>query len=610
MSSFFRLLLLVSAVLVGVALPAHAERRVALVIGNGAYKSQRILVNPTNDAVLISDALTKAGFQTIETKTNLGIADFRQALRRFQAQTNGAEMAFVYFAGHGVEANGSNWLIPTDAELAEDRDLDYEAIKTDLVLQALQGARMRVLVLDACRDNPFARSWRSGTRNTVSGLAKIEADDVLVLFAAAPGRTASDGLGNNSPFALALAQRLPQPGLAIQLLGGNVRDDVLTSTGGSQRPYVSASITGNPFYMVPAVTTASGALPAVATQSAAERDWQQYAKDTRDIALLEAFKRKHAGDPVHVRLADARVDALKRIEAEERKEAELARAGRVFRDCPTCPEMVVVPAGRFTMGASSSDAGRTELELPQHSVMIAKPFAIGKFLVTVEQFRAFVTEAGYDAGSQCFTWGLAKGQEQGIGRSWRDPGFAQSGSHPVVCMNWDDAKSYADWLAKKTGKSYRLVSESEWEFAARAGTTTRYSFGDREQDLCRFGNGADDTANRDPVLQAWLNQAKRAIAQCSDGFVYTAPVGSFAANAFGLFDMHGNALQWVEDCWHSNYQGAPSDGSAWIAGGDCRSRVLRGGSWIDDPRSLRSAVRSTNGNGRNNHFGFRVARNL
>jgi Caspase domain len=237
--------------LLAVAEPAFAQKRVALVIGNGAYKAQRLLDNPPNDALLIGESLTKAKFDIVETKINLGIAEFRQALRRFQAQANGAEVALVYFAGHGIEANGANWMIPTDAELTEDRDLDYEAIKGDLVLQALQGARMRVLVLDACRDNPFGRNWRTGVRSSTGGLAKLEADDVLVLYAAAPGRTASDGTGSNSPFAAALAKRLPEPGLAIQLLGGSVRDDVLAATGGNQRPYVSASITGRPFYLVP-----------------------------------------------------------------------------------------------------------------------------------------------------------------------------------------------------------------------------------------------------------------------------------------------------------------------------------------------------------------------
>jgi TPR repeat protein len=265
---------------------------------------------------LIGQALSKARFETVETKIDLGIAEFRQALRRFQSQANGAEVALVYFAGHGIEANGANWLIPTDAELSEDRDLDYEAIKADLVLQALQGARMRVLVLDACRDNPFGRNWRASIRSTTSGLAKIEADDVLVLFAAAPGRTASDGSSANSPFAEALAKRLPEPGLAIQLLGGNVRDDVLAATGGNQRPYVSASITGKPFFLVP------GERPPVETKQApppqpqgseAEGAWDR-TKDTTNIALLEAFMARFK-NTYYADLARARIDDLKRQQA-------------------------------------------------------------------------------------------------------------------------------------------------------------------------------------------------------------------------------------------------------------------------------------------------------
>ena len=233
---------------------ASAEKRVALVIGNGGYKAQGQLNNPPNDARLLGEALARANFEVVETKTDVGIAEFRQILRKFQSQTDGADVALVYFAGHGIETSGVNWLIPIDATLGEDRDLEYEAIKTDLVLSALRGARMRILFLDACRDNPFGRSWRAGARSITRGLAKLEADDVLVLFAAAPGQTAADGTGGNSPFAAALAKHLPEPGLAIQLLGGKVRDDVLAATGGSQRPYVSASITGRPFYLVPGQT--------------------------------------------------------------------------------------------------------------------------------------------------------------------------------------------------------------------------------------------------------------------------------------------------------------------------------------------------------------------
>jgi uncharacterized caspase-like protein len=322
---------------------ASAEKRVALVIGNGSYKAENLLINPPNDARLIGQALARAQFETIETKVNLGIADFRQALRRFQSQANGAEVALVYFAGHGIEANGVDWLIPTDAELYEDRDLDYEAIKADLVLQALQGARMRVLVLDACRNNPFGRNWRVSVRSTTTGLAKLEADDVLVLFAAAPGRTARDGDSVNSPFAETLAKRLPEPGLAIQLLGGNVRDDVLAATGGDQRPYVSASITGKPFYLVPMEhpnaeakqappPTAAGA-PSSGPSEAAEA-WT-LTKDTTRPTDLETFIRRF-GDTYYGELAKGRLEELRseqqRLALFQKQEADRNRAEAVDAD--------------------------------------------------------------------------------------------------------------------------------------------------------------------------------------------------------------------------------------------------------------------------------------
>jgi formylglycine-generating enzyme required for sulfatase activity len=172
-------------------------------------------------------------------------------------------------------------------------------------------------------------------------------------------------------------------------------------------------------------------------------------------------------------------------------------------------------------------------------------------------------------------------------------------------LSWNDATAYVAWLAKKTGKSYRLLTEAQWEYAARAGSTTRYFFGDDEKDLCRYANGVDQTA-KSKIAGAgnWPH------APCSDGYAYTAPVGSYSPNKFGLYDMHGNAWQRLEDCWHENYQGAPSDGSAWVSG-DCSHRVVRGGSWGFDPRSLRSAYRYwDNTGGRNFNSGFRLGRTL
>lgn len=239
------------------AAPAFAQqgdRRVALVIANGIYANTTRLDNPPNDGRLIADSLRKAGFASIDLKTDQGLAAFQQSLREFRAKADGADVALVYYAGHGVEGQGKNWLIPTDARLAADRDLAFEAIDLDLVMQTIGGARMRVAILDACRNNPFGQNWRAGTRAVTRGLARMEVDDVLVIFAAARGQTAADGDEGNSPFAASLARHLPEPGLPIQLLGGVVRDDVLAATDGAQRPFISASITGTAYYLVPAAT--------------------------------------------------------------------------------------------------------------------------------------------------------------------------------------------------------------------------------------------------------------------------------------------------------------------------------------------------------------------
>jgi formylglycine-generating enzyme required for sulfatase activity len=255
-----------------------------------------------------------------------------------------------------------------------------------------------------------------------------------------------------------------------------------------------------------------------------------------------------------------------------------------FKQCTVCPEMVMVPAGTFSMGSPKNEKGRDDNESPQHKVTIAGAFAAGKFEVTVDQFAAFAEETKYDMGSVCDVWQDGKWSDQ-PGRSWRDPGFPQTGSHPVACVSWDDAKAYLEWLSRKAGKTFRLPTEAEWEYLARAGAAARFHFGANDKDYCRYGNGADQSARSAvPGAKAWK------VLACSDGQPYTAPVGSFAANAFGLHDTHGNVFEWTEDCWHGNYSGAPADGSAWVTG-KCETRVLRGGAWGYPPDYLRTAVR-------------------
>ena len=239
-----------------------------------------------------------------------------------------------------------------------------------------------------------------------------------------------------------------------------------------------------------------------------------------------------------------------------------------FRECPTCPEMVVVSAGSFRMGCVSGQDCDDWLK-PVHRVTIAAPFAGGKYEVTFAEWGACVADGGCD------------------GYRPRDEGWGR-GNRPVINVSWNDVQTYVLWLSEKTGKTYRLLSEAEWEYVARAGSETRYSWGNEV---------GRNRANCDGCGSRW------------DG-KQTAPVGSFAANAFGLHDVHGNVYEWVQDCWNGTYAGAPADGSAW-GQGDCNRRVVRGGSWYNGWIYLRSANRVHFGpRYRNRRVGFRVARSL
>jgi formylglycine-generating enzyme required for sulfatase activity len=293
----------------------------------------------------------------------------------------------------------------------------------------------------------------------------------------------------------------------------------------------------------------------------------------------------------------------------EREQA--LKPGDTFQECDICPEMVVVPAGSFTMGSPDSEKGRNTWEGPQHDVTFARAFAVGKFEVTVDQFAAFAREAGFQPGSTCWTFEDGKFDARS-GRSWRNPGYSQDGLHPAACLSWRDAMAYVEWLSSRTAKKgYRLLTEAEWEYAARArtkpGPAPQYSFGDDEQAICAHGNGLDQTAIRTlRGAETWP------AVPCNDGYPNTAPAGKFAANKFGLYDLLGNVKEWTQDCYQDGqgYRGAPTDGSAWTSA-NCRSRILRGGSWVSYSRLLRVAFRYRGGaDDRISDFGLRVARTL
>jgi formylglycine-generating enzyme required for sulfatase activity len=268
--------------------------------------------------------------------------------------------------------------------------------------------------------------------------------------------------------------------------------------------------------------------------------------------------------------------------------------GDVFRDGEGFPEMVVVPAGAFLMGSPPDELlrGPDDTEDPQHRVRLAAPFAIGRFAVTVAEFEAFVTATGQPVHDRLFT---ARDQDDAwieqAGHSFRNPGFPQTGLHPVVGITFADATAYAAWLARQTGRHYHLPTEAQWEYAARAGTTTPFWWG---------ATITPDQANYD---------GRHLYAGGVPGIARrgTVPVETFMPNPFGLFQVHGNVWEWCADCWYPSHAGAPSDGAARLDG-DPTVGVLRGGSWLNGPWVLRSAKRIGDPRSfRHNSFGLRVA---
>ncbi len=690
---------LLAFVLVASPPGAFAAGRVALVVGNGTYAHIGPLPNPGNDAADMTAALRRLGFD-VTTVRDADRNALAEALRVFTRESAGADVSLVFYAGHGLEMDGVNYLVPVDARLERDTDVRFEAIELDDVLASTTGADLRVVILDACRNNPLARSMqrtgasRSVSRGSFGNLDEsLLGDETLVAYAAAAGTTADDGTGRNSPYTSALLSYLEQP-LELGLLFREVRARVLEATAGRQRPHEYASLLGEHYLRAavgaepraveaalgldrasrrlaqqgltragfspgpadgvfgPATRAAirgwqtsrgatatgyldvagaaalgapvpSAALSTVATSPAdvsaplaaasvpaaeltrAEMLFWESMRDSTNASDFEAYLARWPSG-IYAPLATNRLAALREAASAPPALVDPPRSrepGEVFRDCPTCPEMVIVPGGEFLMGSDRRDDESYDLERPRHRVMVDR-FALGVHEVTRDEYAAFVAATGRGAGDRCYAFDADERRwEWRSEASWRSPGYPQAGDHPAVCVNWEDAQSYVQWLSAETGEEYRLPSEAEWEYAARAGTTTRRHWGDDPDDGCAYANGADRTF--EARFDNWT------VADCTDGVLWTSPVGAYRPNAFGLHDVLGNVWEWVEDCWHDDYDGAPRDGSSWTRGGDCGRRVVRGGSWIDNPRSLRSALRSrVDAELRHAVIGFRVARTL
>src|SRR5262245_16608449 len=337
------------------------------------------------------------------------------------------------------------------------------------------------------------------------------------------------------------------------------------------------------------------AVDAVAAKPAVSRKWALLAAVL--VALVVAGL---AADRLLTRAGGPGTDGVLTDPAPTRTASGANERAPVFKDCDICPEMVELPVGTFLMGSAEDEPGRQRVEGPPRPVVIAHRVALGRLEVTVDQFAAFVAETGIAVSGGCSRFDPERSRFLLTEGSFLQPGFEQTGSHPAVCISWHEAQAYAAWLGRRTGKPYRLPSEAEWEYAARAGTTTSYSFGGDESQLCDYGRFAD-LGSQFPWRGGCRSDAKHG----------TIQVGMLKPNPWGFFDMHGNAWEWAADCWTSDPLQIPTDGSAFAREGACEVGVVRGGGWPAEYRRVRSAQRlSMTTTSRSYHVGFRVALTL
>jgi formylglycine-generating enzyme required for sulfatase activity len=604
---------------------AQAEARIALLIGNQGYSATvGTLKNPFNDIAVVGDALSRQGFEVLppikDAKRSAILAGVRDLVRRLNVAGAGA-VGFIYYSGHGAAEKDTNinYLIPVDASAPGTSAFWDDSVKLDDVLRLLDGARSaaKFIVFDACRTE-----LRLPTKDTSKGLLPVaEQQGMFIAYASAPGQTASDIGDYAGPYAAALATELGRPGLDHLALFQNVKEAVYAASGGAQQPWESNGLVRR-VYLTGAAPGSPGKFDASA---AAERAWMT-SRESSDPAVLEAFisrfKESLYADLARSRLSqlkDARVamaapsappsparpsascDGLEITVGQSERRCFKPGAGKTehFQDCPTCPEMVVVPPGHFTMGSPESEPERDwnkDTESPQHEVTVGAAFAVGRFAVTRREYATFVRETNLVLGDKCWVFEGDKWEVR-VGRSFRNPGFAQDDRHPAVCVSWEDAKAFAAWFSRKTGKLYRLLTEAEREYVTRAGTSTPFWWGTSVTPKQANYNGKITYAGGGSKGE----YRKR-----------TMPVDSFEPNPWGLYQVHGNVSEWTEDCRHENYQGAPTDGSAWTtACFDSSSRAARGSSWLSYPRYFRSAARdSAPANYRGYGRGFRLARTL
>ena len=584
---------LLAALLALAGVASAQAARLALVIGNNSYRQIEPLHNAINDARLIAATLKEAGFEVERVHEDLGQKAMLRAINGFKARITKADDVVFFYAGHGVQmGQQSPVLLPIDITQENADQIVQDGVQLFTVQDALKNAKFALLVIDACRINPFPPK-ADGTRGMVreTGLMLPQpAVGSMVIMSAANGQKALDyvpgGTRSNGLFTHEFVQIIKTPGLILNMAALDVRDRVealAQRAGNLQRPaFLDESGGRFVFFAAPAPVAAPVVAPAVArptvrlaTEQEIEQDLWNVIRDSHDAQDFKDYIKSYpagrflqlaqrqlrvltAAPPVQ--LASIKPEPVLPVVPPQAPQAATVPAPRPAAPaplaCAECPEMVVIPAGSFEMGSNDYDG-----EKPPHRVSI-KSFALGKYEVTQGQWKAVM---GSNPSS-----------------------FEECGDNcPVEQVSWDDIQQYIQKLNASSGQQYRLPSEAEWEYAARAGSNGKWSFGNDDAQLGQY---------------AWYG---------SNSGSKTHAAGGKLPNAFGLHDMHGNVWEWVQDYYHDSYSGAPSDGSAWVAGGDQGRRVFRGGGWLIDPAILRSAIRGRyTPDGRNNDIGFRLARTL
>ena len=509
-----------------------AAKRVALVIGNSAYSHAGELANPKNDASDIATALRDLGLTVIEA-SDLTKSAMDTKLREFAAELTGADAGVFFFAGHGLQVNGTNYLVPIDAQLSTVSALEFEMVRLDIVQRVMEEASTtNILFLDACRNNPLSRNLaRAMGQRAVGigrGLAPVESGvGTLISFSTQPGNVALDGTGRNSPFAGPLAKAIKTPGEDIVSILIAVRNEVLATTDRQQVPWENHALTAK-FYFNPGA-------PSVPTQ------------------------------PLTATLSSPSTGSSAALGPQER-----------FQDCPQCPLMIAVPEGAFEL---SPGVGKSR-------VLVKHRFAIAQTEITYSQWEECVRD-----------------------KACRPPSRAPSINelhNPVVNVDWFDAHAYTAWLSRRTNKAYRLPSEVEWQYAASSGS----SWPDKviSSSMCDYANVADRTLQGDRLY----SDIPKATCFDSSG-ARTLAAASFKPNPWGLFDIVGNAAEWVEDCKADlavlvTLHGRPAGRGT---SSDCSLRGVRGGSWKNSPQaSLPTFRQFSYPTGKDNNVGFRIARDL